>query len=464
MTQYALTPDQIPRSWHPGARESPATSAEDSGRENNVRDPISVDEVLLFDGKRVEDFEVNEFAETHKSKLNKASEWDSGSERIFNKTVVTPTPHRNHAGVRFLLPSALVESAGSLQTQEPHDQTRANVWIQSGDKTSGEVRSLLTMLSSLTEPEMDAEYMELFGTCLTSLLKIWPLTASTNVQRKYEEELKQLQQSIQIAGKMQKALRLEKIRAKIVIDAENRISLIEFLGPETTNRVLEELRSAIKKVKHLFRNSGPKETSASLADPSLHKTSSFDHSNIEKKRELQGIARHSFLAWPWINADVESRDTVSQEAAESLGGNLIRLLQDVDEHIKRRNDTSYSGAIQSTLPELENWLVVSRTSLADVHSQAHRGTDGTKSSQQDANLHENHNEPAPDVTDIESRKKATVAVIETLVQTSKDLVALFIPCDFPHLVLRKIWGSLRSLSQVRSQKSSLILVDFVETY
>ena len=455
--KYTPIPDQVVQNWHSGAQESPIALKEEAKKfqvqNNNRNNPERVDDFMLFEGKRVEDFEVNEPAETHKAdnvpiprKIQKASTWNGISSGTASEAVFTTCTQQRSEEIYACLPELVIQegsqdpplrrrSAGSLRSPTSQSQAPPTAPVWSIPTSKDGLKSMSIMLSSVDEPEMTMEYMETFQTCLASLLKIWPSVIS-KAAHEHEKELQQIQQSVQTAEKIHRVLVLEETNPKFAMKPEYRTSLMNLLGLQSVEQEVTKLGSAVKTILRLVRESGTKEAQRAF----LHKEFEGADSMERRIEDLKDIARRSFLAWPWINNGAADQAKNPQDAALSMAENLIRILQDNDDHIRRRKDvSSYLGAVETTLPDLDALMKSLRASFPATADGPFAGSERSR--------HDTLHLARSMAT--RNRKEATVTVVETLVQTSKDLVELFIPCNFSHAVLSKIWGSLASLSRVR---------------
>lgn len=452
--QQAPLPEQLVENWKVDVEETHHPTKGRTERATNTQGSDTVEAVRLFEGKRVEDFEVIEFAETREDSSlptpitpRRASTW-----HVFSDTEQTAPATssqgkaqgtRDHSSPfrleqRTNSPPLRRRSVGPLPSQAAHGQAPSDTPVDPKKPSVDELKSMSFMLSTIDEPEMTTEYMQTFQTCLDSLLKAWP-DVFPNGPAAYDNELQQVQLSLQTAEKLDKVLILEEGNSKLAAKPEYRMSLMKLLGLHSVEQELDGLSDTVKTVVRLLRHNGIEDARKVFADNKFEEVDSIERG----LGDLRNIARRSFLAWPWIISDTVDHADNPQDAALSLARIFRMILDDSDEHIKRRNDkSSYLGAEQKSFADLEKMmhdLNGSSASAADEPSnRIPTGSQETSGSR----LGLDHGLTSKD------RRELTVSMIQSLVQVSKDLVELFIPCGFSHPMLEKIWGSLISSSQV----------------
>ncbi|KAF2036453.1 hypothetical protein EK21DRAFT_51452 [Setomelanomma holmii] len=159
-----------------------------------------------------------------------------------------------------------------------------------------------------------------------------------------------------------------------------------------------------------------------------------------------------FLTWAWLSSGLEKSISPERLAAE----HLFTIMEDIDRHLRRQNEHSYTCAPEATLAELQGSILsiqVDQQSIPRSDATNHAiyapladlnfalGTIQELSSpvsimKQNALLE--------DAT-LYAQKGAVQAVLKEIVIITQDFVGLFIPCTLQHTVSKKIWGSLSSL-------------------
>jgi hypothetical protein len=463
--------DEIEKDWHLKVQGIPDIPTTDAAQKSSVNELASTENVLLFDGKPVEDFQVKEVTNTKpastlpaQSKVQKAKTWNGVVQTpLANRPVLKKGLKPQHsiegivrkdhiedqrsrtAPVRSQQSNAIGTSPATKFTKMP------NGLVEPMPDNAEQLRSMVTMLSSIEEPELDADYLETFQTCVTSLLNNLREKDTARDKLKVNRIFSQLQRSLRTAEKLEKLCSLEQMNPDLAANPEYRTSLIRLLSIKSIQDELCILEDAVKAAMGLIHNQSSNDTKTAAVDnmPQSNNPKGSAHVGSEFE-QLEKIARQSFLAWPWINADAGGRATDPEQAAASLATNLQIILQDCDDHIKNREDKSYTVAVQTTLSELDLLVSEVRTVMLDT-------ADDSKRNPSDTNETPPQQESAPQVRDdtpskapsTQNREADTARMIDTMIQTSKDLVAMFIPCNYPHPVTRKIWGSLVTLSRVR---------------
>jgi hypothetical protein len=162
-----------------------------------------------------------------------------------------------------------------------------------------------------------------------------------------------------------------------------------------------------------------------------------------------------FLTWAWLSSDLEKTIPAQRLVAETL----FTIMQDIDRNLRGRGDAPYLTTSESTLAELEM-----RTSRPGA-STAQNSSPVTKMplSEETHPSHVTNDVPSPwrqtsdyllsgDIV-LDPQKKALHEAINDLTDVAKDFVGLFLPCNYHHPVLNRIWGALLGLIQVRRHNS-----------
>ncbi|KAJ4318885.1 hypothetical protein N0V94_004215 [Neodidymelliopsis sp. IMI 364377] len=446
--------DETEKDWHLKVQEIPDIPTTVAGQKSSVNNVASTENVLLFDGKLVEDFQVKKVNNTKaastvptQSKVQKAKTWhgvvhtpladkpvlekmlkpQNSIEGIVRKDH-TEDQHPGTAPVRSQQSNVIGTSPATRFTK------MRNGLVEPMPDNAEQLRFIRTMLRSIEEPELDADYLETFQTCMTSLLNNLREKDTTGDKLKDNRILSQLQRSLRTAEKLEKLCSLEQMNPDLAANPEYRTSLIRLLSIKSIQDELCILENAVKAATGLIRSQSLHNTKTAAVDnmPQSNNPKGSAHVGGEFE-QLEKIARQSFLAWPWINADAGGRATDPELAAASLVTNLQIILQDCDDHIKNREDKSYTVAVEKTLTELDSLVSEVRTVMLDtVDDSIKDQSDTNETPQQQESTPQVHNATPSKAPSTQSREVDTARMIDTIIQTSKDLVALFIPYDDGH--------------------------------
>jgi hypothetical protein len=414
-------------------------------------------EVKLFEGKHVEDFEVTDFAQRPEDVTlpspttpQKANTWHASPHSAQKATVDVSQGnvegHHIHALASELGQDTASQplrrrSIGHLPTQVSHALPPAAVPVQQEVSSKIDLKSTSMMLSTMGEPDMTMDYMQMFKICMNSLLAAWQ-DIFTEEPENPMEELEQIQESLQVAEKLDKVLMLEEGNLKLAARPEYRMSLLKILRLRSVEQELIGLSETVRTVIRLLRHHSSEDARRIFADVKFKGLDGAER----RLDDLKNMARRSFLAWPWILSDAADFTKEPEEAARSLARNFSMILDNSDEHIKRRKDQStYLKAERKSLPELEQCLsTVQMSCQIPARETSLEGPSNIPDTSQ-ARTRFSH---VPTEAD---RCETTASSIMALVQTTKDLIDLFVPCGSSHPMLEKVWGSLVSSSQVSMQ-------------
>jgi hypothetical protein len=449
-----LVPEDLTEDWQVNGVKPQHPHKRTTESMNNTQRSDTVHTLKLFEGKHVDDFEVTEFSETHEGVTlpapiapRKASTWHV-SPHAGQRAKVTSLQGQTEGDQVYASDARLEQttisqpmrrrSVGSLPTQVSHGQWPSAIPTDPKKPSLDDLKSMSLLLSTMDEPEMTTEYMQMFKTCMNSLLTAWP-DIFLGGPATYANELEQVQLSLQTAEKLDKVLMLEEGNLKLAAKPEYRMSLMTLLGLQSVEQELNTLAKTVTMVVRLLRDNGTEDARNIFADIRFKESDSAER----RLEDLKNMARSSFLAWPWILSDAAEFTNDPQDAARSLARNFAMILDDSDEHIKRRNDKlSYLKAERKSLTDLEQLM---HTLGVDSPTPAREPLGSTPTEfQETSGVHL----VSDNSTKIAERRETTVSLIQSLVQASKDLVGLFVPCGSSHPMLEKIWGSLVSLSQV----------------
>ncbi|KAH7384605.1 hypothetical protein BKA66DRAFT_416936 [Pyrenochaeta sp. MPI-SDFR-AT-0127] len=175
------------------------------------------------------------------------------------------------------------------------------------------------------------------------------------------------------------------------------------------------------------------------------------------KHNLRRRNTPPFLTWAWLSSEYDKSVRPERLAAE----NLFAIMEDIDRNLRRRNEISYTLAMEISLAEWDERISGSQQQLSYI-SSAH-----PDSSLLYASTHlspriigGSPSSPRRSIVDflgedalLQAQKSAIHAAIDDLSTHAKNFVGLFIPCSYQHAVSKKIWGSLSLL--LKSATSSL---------
>ncbi|KAF3036897.1 hypothetical protein E8E12_002171 [Didymella heteroderae] len=426
-------------------------------RANNTQTSETTQEVKLFEGKRVEDFEVADFAKPREDVTlpvpitpRKARTWHASPHVAQTANVMSferaPERGQIHASNSKFKQDTISQpmrrrSIGPLPTQVGHGLPPSAVPIDPKKPSVDDLKSMSFMLSAMDEPDMTSEYMQIFKTCMSSLLSAWP-DIFLEESGAHIEELAQIQLSLEAAEKLDKVLLLEEGNPKLAAKPEYRMSLITLLRLQSVEQELRGLSKTVKTVVSLLRHHGTEDVRKIFADAKFEEMDSA----VRRLEDLKNMARRSFLAWPWILSDAADFTNDPEDAARSLARNFSTILDDSDEHIKRRKDQStYSKAERKSLTDLEQSIQSIQVSCP---TPAHASSEKAPTTSQEASEARSWLDHGLKMAE---RREMTVCLLRSLVQATKDLIGLFVPCGSPHAMLEKVWGSLFSSVQVSMQ-------------
>jgi hypothetical protein len=432
--------------------------------------------VQLFDGKRVEEFLINDEKPWNAEKfatpeeiigaghLSYLDQVNSPMNRVYQEKVV------GEVGMNGSQIASSSHSGSSISRDIDHQQA-AELADSTKEAALGNIRtpirytqeqleerdSLLSMLSSLTDPTPDTRYLEAYGTCLSYILHIWTEIPSYN-KVEHLDILSRLEGSLHQAETLRRNCNVESVH--IPSGQSLPVNRIVVSGADLDRSTLEsELRSLGDTVQEAIAllQRMPDMTD----DMSLHTSSSLPQNqgsvplapgnHTETRHHTQSQNTPPFLTWAWLNSGFERSIPAPRLAAE----NLFTIMQDIDRHLCRNNDF-YTRAPQATIAELTGRIAATRRKSWMLSSMGQPG--GNSPTDVKAGLlavnellsphHEGAKTPSADDAILQLQKDATVAVVSDIIMTAQKFVALFIPCTYQHPVSKRIWGSLSGLLRV----------------
>lgn len=459
------------------------TSLEGESSSSDEAKQSTPESVHLFDGKRVDEFLVEDSDTSNEDASNK-SRADVDSE---DTSIADHTPARER--LHYQSPEVEDESdTGEAQHAEGTTVPDGDEAISIGDNIKDaldllaqpithahvkfhapreydpveEKETLLSMLESLKTPQMNAQYLEAYGTCMSYILHIWT-SIPADGKAEHLELLARLEQSLP---------RAEMLRRACEDDATYTLSYDAFVADgvlmdarKPKQRILEsELRSlgdtvedalvSLRNTPNVI-NDTASEVRSSMSESHLEASSALHQHEVEEKELMKTLVRRNtppFLTWAWLSSGFEKSIPARRLAAE----NLFTIMQDIDRHLRRHNDDSYTRACEVTLAELTSEIADSqlRLPLASNKYQISYAPNVSMVlglhtiTESPSPLSPAREKAPPKDAILYSQVIAIHAVMDEIAAIAQNFVGLFIPCTYQHPVSKKIWGSLLSLLKV----------------
>jgi hypothetical protein len=449
-----------------------------SDHRNDASDQISVSPpespLRLFDGKQIDAYLVEDSETSDRNQqarltqsfpdITQASTGlhpyiEDGSEpdqtqytqnhKVFLDNEVQDTDQDLHNAAQVLAPHN-AHSVGSAQAPVTHEKL-------------DEEDNLLSMLDSLKVPRMDQQYLEAYGTCISYVLHVWTDMPSLG-KAAHLELLSRLEQSLPRAEMLRRAC--ESDPADVPYDATTSQQSTE-KGHTLKHLVLDSelgsLGDTVQDAMHALRKTRTLvdgATSPSLSGPDRQSAPVQQAYEVDFNEPKQTSSRGStppFLTWAWLSSGFEKSIPARRLAAE----NLFTIMEDIDRHLRRHDDDSYTRASKATLAELTSKIIDSQLQLPDVKKEWVIHTPPVDLT---IGLDTMSESPTPLVSIqqgslsgyalLPSQRVAIHAIMDEVATIAQKFVGLFIPCTYQHSVSNKIWGSLLSLLKVRSTSHS----------
>jgi hypothetical protein len=313
--------------------------------------------------------------------------------------------------------------------------------------------SLLSMLRSLENPRMDAQYLEAYGTCVSYVLHVWPKSPN-NGKLEHMKALTSMEQSLHLAETLRRLCNTgsSMVASDTVLSSEGTVLEGSNLDQPMLNDELRSLGEVVQEAIDLLQevpilaDGTPGNTLLSSSEASAIKQLNED----DRKHPKEALIRRStppFLTWAWLSSGFEQSIPARRVAAE----NLFTIMQDIDRHLCRSKEDSYANASKTTLAELEHQMVLQKESSVNQTSHAFRPNLplGFRTSEEPPSpLNYAQESTSTDDAILQSQKDAIIKVVNDIATTAQSFVGLFIPCSYQHPVSQKIWGSLSDLLQV----------------
>jgi hypothetical protein len=429
--------------------------------------------IRLFDGKRVEEFLIDDEKPLYEEASPNPTKTIAEGYPLFHDQSGTLTDHTYQ--------EQTVESASDARTinvqmksfaqpgspfRRDIDQQGANLPNPRGDTATNNFQtsleytedqleerdSLLSMLSSLTEPTLDVQYLEAYGTCVSYILHVW--TEIPNHDKvEHLDILSRLEGSLHRAETLKSTCGVEAAKTnRVVVNGSELDRSVVESELQSLGDTVQEAIALLKGTANIGDDILQRRLSSLTDDRDLAFPAS--ENQTDAKLHTQSLQRQNtppFLTWAWLSSGFEKSIPARRLAAE----NLFTIMQDIDRHLCRSND-SYMRAPQATITELTGKIAAtrhkSRASSYMGQLSGHSPTDvkaGLHAVNELLSPHKQGPEsPSVDDAILQSQKDATVSVVNDIIVTAQKFVALFIPSTYQHPVSKKIWGSLSGLLRV----------------
>lgn len=370
--------------------------------------------------------------------------------------------------------NAHISDSSPLNGIEPIEATEK---VSTENELTEERNSILSMLSSLTEPQMNTQYLEAFQTCLNYILHIWT-KSSYNKEREQLGILTKLEQSIPRAEMLRSMCDLELQGSVFAQHLEYRDAMLRALGVKNSScqNELRSLGEAVKEAIRLLSTIPGSDLSMVIGPPSkrvfgqvdlLQTTEQSMDKTSPTKHNLRRRSTPPFLTWAWLSSEFDKSVRPERLAAE----NLFAIMEDIDRNLRHRNEISYTLAMEISLAEWDERMTGSQQQLS--HFPSERPGDchlGVPTYSRPHVLSDPPSTPRRSIVDLlgddallQTQKSAIHAAIDDLSSHAKNFVGLFIPCSYQHAVSKKIWGSLSLLLKV-STDLNLHIINFPQLY
>jgi hypothetical protein len=424
--------------------------------------------VRLFDGKRIEEFLVDDDEWSIKETIPRPAVGVTGHDLpILDETRAQSHPilrYKSHTVdndgreeyVSFVASMVNEDTNNPTFRDEKAEETQGSADQHNSSrvvsKMDEEKDSLLSMLRSLQNPRLDAGYLESYGTLVSYVLHVWGKSAGKG-KLEHMKALTSMEQSLHNAEILRRLCVM-----KAVSDPTLRMEgfMVEGgnLDQSVVDKELQILGEAVQCAMTLLQDAPnialePIEN-ASIATPEetaiLQAHTDFFNA---PKPTLVRRSTPPFFTWAWLSSGFEQSIPASRMAAE----NLFTIMQDIDRHLCRSKEDSYTNASKTTLADLEQQMSLQRTSselsASYVFLPNIPASPRTLAAPPSPLNHALESEVTDDVI-LQSQKHAIVRVVNEIATTAQSFVGLFIPCSYQHSVSQKIWGSLSDLLQVCS--------------
>jgi hypothetical protein len=349
------------------------------------------------------------------------------------------------------------ESVGEVP--RPSSQTEGMVHSRAPSlhvsKNTEDNDSLISMLRSLEDPRMDAQYLEAYGTCVSYVLHVWPEPPNEK-KLEHMKALTNMEQSLHLAGTLRRLCETgsSKIASDLIGTDEgiviggSKMDQLMIVGElQSLGEVVQEAMALLQEASSRVHGAPSNTLFPSSGTPAIREPHANDLQS--PKETLVRKSTPPFLTWAWLSSGFEQSIPARRVAAE----NLFTIMQDIDRHLCRSKEDSYTNSSQTTLADLEDQMVLQKAikEHQDYHAARPKLSVGL------ATLEE---PPSPvsyalgskfiDDALLQSQKDAIIEVVNNIAATAQSFVGLFIPCSYQHPVSQRIWGSLSDLIQVRA--------------
>lgn len=319
---------------------------------------------------------------------------------------------------------------------------------------------------------MTTEYLKKFKLDMSRVLRLWG-GAPPEARRRQLEILTRLQAGIARAELLRSMCELESQGTVFSSNPSYRDDMLKALGIENSSpkKELESLEAIVRDAMSLFEGTSNSNTTNAIrsAKISLRAQGQAPKSVVSEKAELSNLASglvckmvKPFLTWISMEAELNRKDDIERITAE----HLHVVMREIERGICERNEQSYKSSKELTISDLEYSLVATKPQLSSDNDAASQqrissrpgpwittsqvllalGTMSKKLPREDPVLH--------------VQKGVVYTAIHDLYSWLKRFVALYIPCDYPHSVCYRIWGSMAQLNVCQNVLSSFSLTPF----
>jgi hypothetical protein len=425
--------------------------------------------VRLFDGKRIEEFLVDD----DEWSIEETTRIPTRDATAHDLPTIDESQPQLQSRLQYRSPTADAEDqkegVSSLESMvdddadEPASRDK-NVGetprlanqpesLQSLPKQSEEKDSLLSMLQCLEHPRMDAGYLESYGTVVSYVLHVWPKPPH-NGKSEHMEALTSLEQSLHRAETLRRLCNTGWSQAGSdpfpsaggnVVEGHN---TDQSMVDEELRNLDEVVQCAITLLQEALKSTHgtPGSTPISAYEETAIKQSHIDEIEPPKSNLVQK-STPPFLTWAWLSSGFEQSIPAPRVAAE----NLFTIMQDIDRHLCRSKEDSYTNSSKTTLADLEHQMTQQKATneLSTSYTFLPRVPLGLRTlAEPPSPLNNAHVAEVTDDAILQSQKYAIVEVVNEIATTAQSFVGLFIPCSYQHPVSQKIWGSLSDLLKV----------------
>jgi hypothetical protein len=429
--------------------------------------------IRLFDGKRVEEFLIGDekslYEEAPPSPTKTVAEGHTLSHDQFGTLIdhMYREPTVESASEVEMIDNQMnslskpgspirkdIDSHGA-NLPDPTAKTATNNIHTSLEYTEDQLEerdSLLSMLSSLTEPTLDVQYLEAYGTCVSYILHVWTEIPDYD-KVEHLDILSRLEGSLHRAETLRSTCGMEATETnRVVVNGSELDRSVVVSELQSLGATVQEAIALLKRTANMDDDILQHRLSSPTNERDLALPASENQTDAKlRTQSLQRQNTPPFLTWAWLSSGFEKSIPARRLAAE----NLFTIMQDIDRHLCRSNDF-YMRAPQATITELTSKIAASRhkSRVSSYIGQI----SGPFPTDVKAGLHavnellsphkQGPESPSANDAILQSQKDATVAVVNDIIETAQKFVALFIPCTYQHPVSKKIWGSLSGLLRV----------------